>query len=438
MKLAVVGAGWAGLAAALRLQRRGHAVSVFEAARTPGGRARRVQALGGDIDNGQHILLGAYTETLGLMRELGLDADALFYKETLTLQSADGRFRMHAPALPAPLHLLAALCGARGLGWTDRYAIARQLACLRLEGWRPRPGLTVAQWLANGRQSGTAIRMLWQPLCVAALNTPADEASAQLFARVLRDSVGGPRSASDVLIPRVDLSALWPDRAASQLGDLRLGQAVRRLSSMAGRIQVDDEAFDGAIIACNTPSALRLLRQLPERAGSAAYLAGLEAFRFIPIATVTLRLARPWRLPLPMLMLVDDPARQHFGQWLFDKSALGVGSVGEALLHVVISDARAMQACTASQVVQATISQIREQTAHYGAMPEVLDHTVITEKRATFAATPGLARPANSTPWNGIWVAGDWTDTGYPGVLEGAVRSGRRAAELAFRSQHHF
>ena len=438
MKLAVVGAGWAGLAAALRLQRCGHAVSVFEAARIPGGRARRVQALGGDIDNGQHILLGAYTETLELIRELGLDPDALFYKEKLTLQSADGLFRMHAPALPAPLHLLAALWGARGLSWTDRYAITRQLALLRLEGWRPRPGLTVAQWLANGRQSRTAIRRLWQPLCVAALNTPADEASAQLFARVLRDSVGGPRSASDVLIPRVDLSRLWPDRAASQLSGLRLGQAVRHLSCTADRIRVDHEDYDGAIIACNTPSTLRLLRQLPERPESALYLGGLEAFRYIPITTVTLRLARPWRLPLPMLMLVDDPKRQHFGQWLFDKSALGAGSAAQTLLHIVISDARAIQAYTATQVVQAVIGQVREQAAGYGAMPEVLDHAVITEKRATFAATPDLARPANSTPWDGIWIAGDWTDTGYPGVLEGAVRSGLRAAELALRRQNDF
>ena len=466
MKLAVIGAGWAGLAAALRLQRLGHSVSVFEAGRTPGGRARRLRALGGAMDNGQHILLGAYTETLGLMRELGRDPDALLYRETLRLEAADGRFRLHAPALPAPLHLLAALWGARGLGWKDRYAIARLLAALRSNGWRVAPGLNVAQWLADGRQSADALRTLWQPLCVAALNTPMELACAQLFAWVLRDSVGGPRSASDILIPRVDLSALWPDRAAERLagggcasdagGDeteqagrsrrkqgrtgLRLGHAVRLLSCGTDGAMVDGEAFDGAIVACNTPSTLRLLRRLPPCPGSEEYLSMLGAFRFIPIATISLKLARPWGLPRPMLLLRDDPSRLRFGQWLFDKSSPALGSPAEpagaalacaALAHIVVSDAQAMQAYPQGLVVAAAAQQAREQTAQHAPMPDILDHAVVVEKRATFAATPGLARPSNATPWPRIWVAGDWTDTGYPGVLEGAVRSGLRAAQHA-------
>lgn len=453
MKVAIIGGGWAGLAAAWSLHRQGHAVSVFEAARTLGGRARRVSSrpLGQMIDNGQHILLGAYTETLSIMGELGLNPCQRFHRERLTLQSADGVFLLRALPLPAPLHLLGGIATARGLGPLERLRLVTLTATLRVRGWKTPAGLSVAQWLEQGRQSPHAIRSFWQPLCLAALNTPVDSACAQLFAHVLRDSLGGAGTATDVLIPRMDLSRLWPDEAARQLSGsaadgagVHLGCPVRQLACSAAGVTVDGAQFDAAVVAGNAPSTRKLLEQLDPLAGSDAYLAMLSAFTYLPIATLTLQLEQPWGLPRPMLLLRDDPATLQFGQWLFDRSALAAsGPVsGHAvkqedarrLLHIVISDASAMQQHPPAQIADAVARQVQAQTRRFGPMPRVTGHDLIVEKRATFAATPGLARPPVATPWPRVWVAGDWTDTGYPGVLEGAVRSGRAAARSLLQS----
>ncbi|HWK69712.1 MAG TPA: hydroxysqualene dehydroxylase HpnE [Burkholderiaceae bacterium] len=456
MKVAVIGGGWAGLAAVHRLKRHGHAVTVFETAHTLGGRARRVHSrtLDAPIDNGQHILLGAYTETLDLMRDLGLDPDALFHRERLSLESADGRFKLRAAALPAPLHLLAAIAGARGLGPREKLRLIAITSRLQGRGWRVAQGLSVAEWLDQGGQSPRAIRRFWQPLCLAALNTPLESACAQLFAHVLRDSLGGTRHASDVLIPNVDLSRLWPDRLEAWLAEnekdgprsrLYRGHAVRKLACEGAGVKVDDEFFDAAVVAVNAPAAHKLLAQLDPTPEGVRYLDALSAFSHIPIATLTLRLARPWALPQAMLLLHDDPVRLHFGQWLFNRRSLrgpatkdtaAVSDADAPLLHIVVSDAGALAEQPRERVVAAIVEQIREQTRRFGSMPSVAGHSLIVEKRATFAALPGLARPGNGTPWPRLWTAGDWTDTGYPAVLEGAVRSGRKAADLLHHALH--
>jgi len=447
MKIAVVGAGWAGLAAAQRLKRHGYVVTVFEAAQTLGGRARRIhsRALDAYIDNGQHILLGAYTETQALMRELGLDPATLFHRERLLLESADGHFKLGTAALPAPWHLLAAIVGARGLGLREKWGLIAITSALQSRGWKVDKGQTVAQWLNRGKQSKNAIRWFWQPLCLAALNTPLDHACAQLFAHVLRDSVGGPRHASDVLIPNVDLTQLWPDSLDAYLAGgtqdgsaLHRGHAVRQLACGAGHVEVDGTPFDAAILAANAPATCKLLEQVDPSEDGKRYLAALAAFSYIPIATISLRLAHPWALPQAMLLLRDDPARLHFGQWLFNRHTVcrssardqtATSKADSLLLHIVVSDARALMERQREHVVAAAIEQIQEQTRRFAPMPAVNGHSVIVEKRATFAAVPGLSRPGNGTPWPRLWVAGDWTDTGYPAVLEGAVRSGRQAAD---------
>jgi squalene-associated FAD-dependent desaturase len=427
---AVIGGGWAGLSAAARLRRAGHNVVVFEASRTLGGRARRVDSpsLNTSIDNGQHLLIGAYSETLALMRDLGLKPEALFDRLPLALSAADGSFALRVPKLPAPLHLLGAILCAHGLRLKERLAVAGLIQSLKRRAWITPPGQTVAQWLHQGQQSAHVIRMLWQPLCLAALNTPLDLACAQLFARVLKDSLGGPRSACDVLLPRVDLTRLWPDQVeqaftATDGADLtvRRGHAVRQLALHRSGVQLDGEFFDTVVVASNTPAALRLLKQLPVSDAGRRYVQMLEAFTFLPIATVTLQFKHAWRLPQAMLLLQDDPARLQFGQWLFDR---------DGRFNVVVSDARALQSAPRQETIAAIIQQVREQTRGFGHMPDVSCHETIIEKRATFAAVPGLARPGNRTPWERVWAAGDWTDTGYPGVLEGAVRSGRDAAAL--------
>jgi hydroxysqualene dehydroxylase len=436
MKVAVVGGGWAGLSAAVYLHRYGQDVVVFEAARTLGGRARSTRSpkLKTTIDNGQHILLGGYSETLKLFHDLGIDPDSRLNRQPFSLRAADGSFSLSVPSLPAPFHLLAGLVKAHGLSLKERIKLAASCWQLRLYEWKTPPGQTVAQWLKQRRQSAHIVRQFWQPLCLAALNTPIERACAQLFAYVLRDSLGGAGGDSDVLIPSVDLSNIWAEHLPAQI-DIRRGRVVKKLIYNDSRIQIDDEEFDNVVLATNAYSAHRLLKTLPPSEPGKRYLGLLEAFEYLPIATITLQLERPWKLPYSMLMLHDNPAKLQFGQWLFDRSVFMQDPTKRknSSLTVVISDARALTEHSHDDIVAAIVTQIEEQTVHFPPMPKITGYELICEKRATFAAIPNLQRPTTQTPWPGIWAAGDWTNTRYPAVLEGAVRSGKHAATLVTR-----
>ncbi|MDH1300180.1 MULTISPECIES: hydroxysqualene dehydroxylase HpnE [unclassified Achromobacter] len=434
MKAAVIGAGWAGLAASVALREAGAKVTVFEAGHTPGGRARRVFHTDFDapLDNGQHLLSGAYKHTLALMRRVGRNPDALLMRRPLQLASLDGRFRLAAPRLPAPLHMAAAILRARGLAWKDRLATLRLMRGLKAMAWTPPREWTVLHLLHYHAQSDALIRQVWEPLCLAALNTPTATASAALFARVLRDSLTGSRENSDMLLPCTDLSALWPDAAARQV-TMRYGSTVRQLRPSAEGIDINQERFDAAVLAVPPTFAARLLDAPLREAGATGLLDALKAFEYMPIATLNLRLQDPWRLPEPMMMLREESARDHYGQWLFDRAQLA-GDTKAGELAVVTSAATGLAERNRRQLIEALIDQVAEQAARHPArlpaMPEVAAAELFIEKRATFAAVPGLTRPLNTTPWPTLALAGDWTDTGYPGVLEGAVRSGLQAARV--------
>jgi squalene-associated FAD-dependent desaturase len=484
--IAVIGAGWAGLAAATRLTQRGCDVTVFESAHEPGGRARRVAVehaagnhspadigFAADLDNGQHLLLGAYAETLALMRSLGIAPETALLRSPLRLVSADGRFALKAPAwLPAPLHVAVALMTARGFDWADKRSAVRLLNALRAAAFRPAQR-TVSELLAATRQTDRVTETLWRPLCLAALNTPLDDACARLFAVVLRDSLATTRADSDLLIPKVDLSALWPQAAAARC-TMRYGHAVRSIAlvdpgkeasgangtwagsasvagnwsaggagdavtdaaamSAAGGVEVDGLRFDQVVVAVPPVAAARMLSGL---AHSDSLCDTLRAFSYLPIATLTVRLAGPYRLPSPMMLLYDDPATGRDGQWVFDRGAL-LGLPGNrAELTIVISEASTLADRPRDTAIAQLVVQLREQLAAHPDglpdLPDVTDASLIIEKRATFAAVPDLVRPANRTPWAAVTLAGDYTDTGYPATLEGAVRSGLAAADRVYR-----
>ncbi|MBR7792580.1 hydroxysqualene dehydroxylase HpnE [Undibacterium sp. FT147W] len=433
-KIAVIGGGWAGCAAAVTLTQNGHPVSLFESAKTLGGRARGVEINGLTVDNGQHILLGAYQQSLNLMKLVGIDLNTAFLRLPLQMIYPEHEDGMHfvAPRLPAPLHMLVALWKATGLRREDKLALARFSSTARWMGWKLNTDCTVAELLQRFDQTDRLCRLMWNPLCIAALNTPAEQASAQVFLNVLRDSLGASRAASDMLLPRLNLSALFPEKAAEFIqrhgADATCSGAIKAIKKNdASRwiIQVNQQErmFDGVIIATDASNAQRMLNE----AGTGMTLPPLT---YEAITSCYLQYAQGTRLPRPMYTLLDDPQQQRWGQYVFDRGQLHDDQSG--LFAVVISAPEEHQ-----QDHQSLASAIARQLADSFQRPELANplwHQIITEKRATFSCTPSLQRPRNITGIPGLALAGDYTQGDYPATLEGAISSGICAATEVINS----
>lgn len=423
LRLGVVGGGWAGMAAAVTATQAGHQVTLFEAARSWGGRARALPVPLSDgssllLDNGQHILIGAYRDTLALMRTVGVEPQRALLRLPLTLLFPDGQ-GLRLPDWPTPLDVLGGIARARGWSVGDKWSLLRTTGRWQLTGFTCAPHTSVAD-LCRGLSS-TVMQTLMEPLCVSALNTPAERSSGQVFLRVLKDSLLGGPGSSNLLIPRTDLSRLLPDTAAAWLGQrgasLRLGFRVEQISQASGWL-VNGEAFDAVILATPSSVASQLLGQASGAAAPAlqAWAAHTASLQHEAIATVYLQ-AGSTRLPQPMLALrssSDFPA-----QFVFDRGQLG-GPAG--LLACVVSassDARAVLQDKVLRQVQNQLGSLLQ------GEPELLQ--TVVEKRATFACTPGLLRPAqNVAP--GLLACGDYVDGPYPATLEAAVQSGMAAA----------
>jgi squalene-associated FAD-dependent desaturase len=440
--VAVVGGGWAGCAAAVELAGAGCRVTLFEAARVLGGRARAVEAHGYKLDNGQHILLGAYDSTLRLLRKVGIDpATALLH---LPLQmrypAGSGGMDFVAPRLPAPLHMGAALLRAKGLALADKMALARFSTTARWMGWQLHNDCSVSELLERFDQTARLVQLMWRPLCLAALNTPPESASARVFLAVLRDSLGAKRAASDMLLPRLDLGDILPAAAARFVqahgGTVQCGAKVTSIAQDGGQWRVDavgqavggnaSALFDAVVIATPPPAAAALLEALPLD----GLRSQLQAFEYEAITTCYLKFAPHVRLGMPFHALLDDPAAGHWGQFVFDRGQLDLAQAG--VWSVVVSAAGA-----AAQLDQSALANaISAQLAAVLQRPELARpewSQVITEKRATFACTPGLQRPPNATGLAGLALAGDYTAGEYPATLEAAVRSGAAAAQAHAR-----
>jgi len=402
--VAIVGAGYAGMACAVTLAAQGVPVTVYEAGPVAGGRARRIVSQGEALDNGQHILIGAYGELFGLMRRVGVPSDALL-RMPLELRYASG-FALRELWLPSPLGLLGGLLAARGVPLGERLGAVRFVLALRRTGFRASVCDTVQQLLRLHRQDGRIGHFLWRPLCLSALNTPPERAAAGAFLAVLRDTLGGAPGASDLLLPRIDLSRLFPEPAAAWLaghgGELRLNARVRDLDALRRE--------HAAVVVAVGPHQLAAL--MPDFA---------PGFAYHPIFTCYLQYPERVRLPLPMLGLDAGLV-----QWVFDRGAL----LGERGRLACVISAQGGHEQMSQDELAATCA--RELAAALPGLPAPLWSRVIAEKRATVACTPGLARPGPETPWPDVLLAGDYTDPEYPPTLEAAARSGVRAARLCY------
>lgn len=414
-RVAIVGAGWAGLAAAVAATQRGHRVTVFEATRALGGRARTLEVRMPDgqpvaVDNGQHILIGAYTQTLRLMERVGVDLDAALLRLPLELRDPGGH-GIALPNWPAPLDAFAGILRARGWTGADKLSLLRAALAWQLAGFRCAPEATVDE-LTRGITMRVREQLI-DPLCVAALNTPAERASGQVFLRVLKDSLfgrgHGAYGGSNLLLPRQDLGRLFPQAAHGWLKahavDVRVGQRVDSVQRAGSGWRVGDEDVDAVVLAAPAAEAARIVQ-----AGgidAAGWVAGAQGLAYEAIATVYAT-GGP-RLPFPMMALSGGPA-----QFAFDRSQLGGP---EGLLAFVASASPAGR----EEIEQ----QVLGQAAGYGWHVQPLQ--TVVEKRATFACVPALQRPGMEIA-PGLFACGDYIEGPYPATLEGAVRSGLAAA----------
>jgi squalene-associated FAD-dependent desaturase len=422
----VVGGGWAGLAAAVELSDYGHHVVLLESSRQLGGRARRL-AFGNDgVDNGQHLLIGAYRETLALMARVGVKERQACVRRPLRLEVRNGRdaLVLATPRLPAPLHLAFALASGRGLRLGERlralgFALGRYVSRFELA-----EDCSVSDLLAG--QPQRLKQLLWYPLCLATLNTLPEQASARVFLRVLRDSFAHRRRDSDLLIPRLDLGRAFPEPALDFIE--RNGGQVRLNSRVTG-LEIRDAQVTGVRLGNERLTASEVILAVPPSA--AARLLSphaltrplgdkLAQFGHEPITTVYLRYPARVHLPTEMMGLAGG-----LTQWLFDRRVYGQ----PGLLAAVISGPGPHLDMERDALAARVTAEV---AAHFPDFPPPEAQLVVREKRATFRCSVGIdaLRPGAPTAITGCWLAGDYTDTGYPATLEGAVRSGVQCARF--------
>jgi hydroxysqualene dehydroxylase len=440
----VIGGGFAGLSAAVALSGRGARVLLLEARPVLGGRAFSFTdpKTGELVDNGQHLLVGCYRETFAFLRTIGAD-DLVRLQSELEVHFIDekgGPSTLRCPPLPPPLHLFAAILEWDALDLSDRLSVLGMVGPLRLARRLAHrsdgriaasPGETVEGWLVRNGQSERLRLMLWEPLALAALNQSSRIAAAPPFARVLGEMFGPDRRDAAIGLPVVPLTRMYVEPARRFIeahgGEVRAGARalVRVEKDRLAAVEAHGESLGASAVVAAVPwFALPALL-----AGGTGALAALvdRASRTSasPIVTVNLWLDRPV-LEQPFVGL---PGRTL--QWVFDKrqafggtaSHLSLVSSGAAqvvdLANDALTDLAFDELCQA--IPEAQVSRL-------------VRATIVREKRATFSLAPGQPpRPCTATAVRGLYIAGDWIDTGLPATIESAVTSGHRAADACAR-----
>lgn len=413
-QLTVVGAGWAGLAAAVAATQSGWRVRLFEASQIAGGRARRLSQTfaAQPLDNGQHILIGAYKDTLALLRTVGLNPDALLLRMPLDVRFHDDS-GLCLPDWPMPLNFLAGVARAQGWTYRDKAQLLRAAWQWQHAQYQCDATLTVKQLCTQSNISSRVLNQLIEPLCLSALNTHIETASACVFLRVLHDALWLGPGSSDLLLPRVDLGALLPDAClrwlSAQGAEIHLGQRMCAGDVAVLQEEASKNHLHAVLLACPPWEAARLSLDIaPHWANACAKLSHTV------IATVYLHCTDAGFTGLARPMVALHSSAQAPAQFVFDR---GVLTAQPGLLAAVVS------ACETDR--DALTPLVHDQVCAAFGLKNVNVVQTIVEKRATLACTTGMVRP-ESRITNGLWACGDYIDGPYPSTLEGAVRSGQQ------------
>jgi squalene-associated FAD-dependent desaturase len=433
--VAIAGGGLAGLAAGCALAEAGFRVTLFERRPYLGGRASSYQhpGTGEIVDNCQHVLLGCCTNLLDFYRRAGVENKIRWY-EKLTFIEPGGRASVIAPsALPAPLHTAPAFLRADCLTLGDKLAISRAMAVLARSTPADR-GESFLVWLKRHGQTEQAIERFWKTILISALNEELDQVSVPYAAQVVRESFLKSAAAGVMGIPTVPLTELYStagDYLRARGGEVQLRAGVESFLAEASGVSVtasgQEQEFEYLVMAVPFDVLGRLL---PDSETAAPLAAALGKFTTSPITGIHLWFDRQIS-DLDHAILLDRTI-----QWMFHKSRLieardsGAGSYVE----LVVSCSRSLVEKSKAEIVDMAVKEVQEFFPD-ARQAKLLKSTVIKEVHATYSPRPGIdeRRPKPDTAWPRVFLAGDWTATGWPATMEGAVRSGYLAAEALAR-----
>jgi squalene-associated FAD-dependent desaturase len=433
--VAIVGGGLAGLSAACALANAGYRVRLLERRPYVGGRASSYEhpGTGEVIDNCQHVLIGRCTNLIDLYARLGV-RDAIRWYDQFTFVEPGGRQSvLQSTGMPAPLHSSFSFLRAQAFSWADKVAIALGLSCFFGE-LPPDSAESFAEWLKRHHQTHGAIERFWKPVLVSALNEDPERISVHYAAKVFRESFLSSAEAGRMGIPSVPLSELYGhaiDYIRARGGEVLLRTSVEAIeASPDGRWTLTSAAenvtADAVILALPFEGMAKLLPNLPANSGGAELEAKLAQFEHSPITGIHLWFDRSIT-ELEHAVLLDSPM-----QWLFNKSLLQPEhrAKGEHYVELVVSASRALVPMQRQEIIDLAVAELAR---FFPVVREaqLVKAAVVKEVRATYSVRPqlDLCRPGATSPWAGIFLAGDWTATGWPATMEGAVRSGYLAAE---------
>ena len=438
--VAIAGGGLAGLAAACALSEAGFRVSLFERRPYLGGRASSYQhpGTGEIVDNCQHVLLGCCTNLLDFYRRAGVQ-DKIRWYEKLTFLEPGGRASVIAPSsLPAPLHTALAFLRADCLSFRDKLGISRAMAALA-PSTPPDRGESFLDWLKRHGQTTQAIERFWKTILVSALNEELDQVSVPYAAQVVRESFLKSAAAGVMGIPTVPLTELYGtagDYICTRGGEIQFRAGVESFQPEASGVRVtangQQHKFDYLLLA--VPFDV-LGRILPESESAKPLAAALAQFSTSPITGIHFWFDRQIS-DLDHAVLLDRTI-----QWMFHKSRLitarergNQDANSGSYVELVVSCSRSLVEKSKPEIVEIALREAQEFFPGARAA-KLLKSTVIKEVHATYSARPGIDqyRPMSETAWPRVFLAGDYTATGWPATMEGAVRSGYLAAEALAR-----
>ena len=459
--VAVVGGGLAGLAAACALSSSGFQVTLFEKRPFLGGRASSYEhpGTGEVVDNCQHVLFRVCTNLVEFYERIGVADQIRWYDEMTFIEPGGRTSKMKSSSLPAPLHTAPSFFGFSFLTAADKLAIARALAPLTLAEQRD-TGQSFQQWLDGHGQTKNAVERFWRPILISALSEELDRISISAAAQVVRESMKSP-SARQMGVPALPLTDLYNaagEYIRAHTGEIHFRQPVEGFSPDSSRVKLELRAkkvdpknegaplpaavagsgnnepntFDYLILALPFDALDRILSDTPK---TAPLREQISHFENSPITGIHLWFDRQIS-DLDHAVLLDRTI-----QWMFHKSRLQPmrsqnGNTAEgSYIELVVSSSKFLIDKSRAEIVDLALAEVRE---FFPAAREanLLKSTVIKEVNATYSPRPGIDahRPTPITAWPRVFLAGDWTATGWPATMEGAVRSGYLAAEALARA----